>query len=258
MSFKVGIIQLDIHLGEITKNVTYALSLIQNMMGKGVRLIVLPELWSSGFDYKHLAKLAENTPKILQEVRQIITDDTIVIGTLPEVKKGKLYNIAFLTDKSGLLGWYQKIHLFTPTGENKHFTPGKEIAVIDTHLGKIGLLICYDLRFPEIARCLMLKGAEILVISAAWPLERIEHWRILLRARAIENQLFVIAANASGIQNKIKMGGHSAVISPDGRCLVEAGCFETILITEIDLKRVYAFREEIPCLKSRRPEVYNV
>ena len=92
--------------------------------------------------------------------------------------------------------------MFTPTGENKHFTPGKEIAVIDTHLGKIGLLICYDLRFPEIARCLMLKGAEILVISAAWPLERIEHWRILLRARAIENQLFVIAANASGLRIK--------------------------------------------------------
>jgi len=258
MSFKVGIIQLDILLGEITKNVTYALSLIQNMMGKGVRLIVLPELWSSGFDYKHLEKLAENTPKILREVRQIITDDTIIIGTLPEIKKGKLYNVAFLTDKNGLLGRYQKIHLFTPTGENKYFTPGKEIAVIDTHLGKIGLFICYDLRFPEIARCLTLKGAEILVISAAWPLERIEHWRILLRARAIENQLFVIAANASGIQNKIEMGGYSAVISPDGRCLVEADRFKTILITEIDLDKVYAFRQEIPCLKSRRPEAYNV
>jgi len=258
MLVKIGIIQLDIHLGEINKNVTYALSNIQNMVEKGVRLIVLPELWSSGFDYKHLAKLAENTPKILQEVQQIITANTLVIGTLPEIKKGKLYNTAFLIDKTGLLDFYQKSHLFTPSGEDKHFTPGKKAVVVTTHLSKIGVLICYDLRFPEIARCLTLKGAEILAISAAWPLERIEHWRILLRARAIENQLFVIAANASGIQNKIKMGGHSAVISPDGTCLGEADNSETILITEIDLKRVYTFREEIPCLKSRRPEIYNV
>ena len=258
MLVKIGIIQLDIHLGEINKNVTYALSNIQNMVEKGVRLIVLPELWTSGFDYKHLAKLAENTPKILQEVQQIITANTLVIGTLPEIKKGKLYNTAFLIDKTGLLDFYQKSHLFTPSGEDKHFTPGKKLVVTPSYLGKIGVLICYDLRFPEIARCLTLKDAEILAISAAWPLERIEHWRILLRARAIENQLFVIAANASGIQNKIKMGGHSAVISPDGTCLGEADNSETILITEIDLKRVYTFREEIPCLKSRRPEIYNV
>ena len=258
MLVKIGIIQLDIHLGEINRNVNYALSNIQNMVEKRVRLIVLPELWSSGFDYKHLEKIAETTPKILKKISQLVTDNTIVIGTMPQIKKEKLYNVAFLINKKGLLGEYQKIHLFTPTGENKHFTPGKESAVIDTHLGKIGLLICYDLRFPEIARCLTLKGAEILAISAAWPLERIEHWRILLQARAIENQLFVIAANASGIQNKIKMGGHSAVISPDGRCLVEADRFKTILITEIDLDKVYAFRQEIPCLKSRRPEVYNV
>ncbi|MDL1966932.1 MAG: carbon-nitrogen family hydrolase [Candidatus Desulfofervidus auxilii] len=258
MLVKIGIIQLDIHLGEINRNVTYALSNIQNMVEKGVRLIVLPELWTSGFDYKHLAKLAENTPKILQEVQQIITANTLVIGTLPEIKKGKLYNTAFLIDKTGLLDFYQKSHLFTPSGEDKHFTPGKKLVVTPSYLGKIGVLICYDLRFPEIARCLTLKGAEILAISAAWPLERIEHWRILLRARAIENQLFVIAANASGTQNKIKMGGHSAVISPDGTCLIEADDSETILITEIDLKRVYTFREEIPCLKSRRPEIYNV
>ena len=110
MLVKIGIIQLDIHLGEINRNVTYALSNIQNMVEKGVRLIVLPELWSSGFDYKHLAKLAENTPKILQEVRQIITDDTIVIGTMPQIKKEKLYNVAFLINKKRLLGEYQKIH----------------------------------------------------------------------------------------------------------------------------------------------------
>ena len=258
MLVKIGIIQLDIHLGEINRNVNYALSNIQNMVEKRVRLIVLPELWSSGFDYKHLEKIAETTPKILKKISQLVTDNTIVIGTMPQIKKEKLYNVAFLINKKGLLGEYQKIHLFTPTEEDKHFTPGKKLVVTPSYLGKIGVLICYDLRFPEIARCLTLKGAEILAISAAWPLERIEHWRILLRARAIENQLFVIAANASGIQNKIKMGGHSAVVSPDGRCLVEAGCFETILITEIDLKRVYAFRQEIPCLKSRRPEVYNV
>ena len=258
MLVKIGIIQLDIHLGEINRNVNYALSNIQNMVEKGVRLIVLPELWTSGFDYKHLEKIAETTPKILKKISQLVTDNTIVIGTMPQIKKEKLYNVAFLINKKGLLGEYQKIHLFTPTEEDKHFTPGKKLVVTPSYLGKIGVLICYDLRFPEIARCLTLKDAEILAISAAWPLERIEHWRILLRARAIENQLFVIAANASGIQNKIKMGGHSAVISPDGTCLIEADDSETILITEIDLKRVYTFREEIPCLKSRRPEVYNV
>ncbi|CAD7781567.1 Omega-amidase YafV [Candidatus Methanoperedenaceae archaeon GB37] len=157
MLVKIGIIQLDIHLGEINRNVTYALSNIQNMVEKGVRLIVLPELWTSGFDYKHLEKIAETTPKILQEVQQIITANTLVIGTLPEIKKGKLYNTAFLIDKTGLLDFYQKSHLFTPSGEDKHFTPGKKLVVTPSYLGKIGVLICYDLRFPELARLFNIK-----------------------------------------------------------------------------------------------------
>jgi len=125
MLVKIGIIQLDIHLGEINRNVNYALSNIQNMVEKGVRLIVLPELWTSGFDYKHLEKIAETTPKILKKISQLVTDNTIVIGTMPQIKKEKLYNVAFLINKKGLLGEYQKIHLFTPTEEDKHFTPGK-------------------------------------------------------------------------------------------------------------------------------------
>jgi predicted amidohydrolase len=257
MRYKAGIIQLNITLGEINKNVTNTLSIIQGMLKEGVRLVVLPELWATGFDYKHLKDLAKKMALVLKEVCQIISNDMIVIGTLPEIKEEKLYNVAFVIAKDKMLGSYAKAHLFPLSGEDKYFTPGKKSVVISTILGKIGLLICYDLRFPEMARCLTLKGAEILVIPAAWPLERIAHWRVLLRARAIENQVFVLAANASGTQGKIEMGGHSAIILPDGTYLAEADKPQSVLKAEIDLSDVYKVREKIPCLKSRQPEVYK-
>ncbi|MDL1970267.1 MAG: carbon-nitrogen family hydrolase [Candidatus Desulfofervidaceae bacterium] len=257
MSYKVGIVQFAIQPGKVEENIKHVFHIIENLLQKKTRLIVLPELWATGFDYIKLKELAQAPPLILVRLQRILPEDVIVIGSLPQIKADKVYNTAFITDKKGILVQYHKIHLFTPTGEDKYFTSGKEPVVISSPLGKIGLLVCYDLRFPELARLLTLRGAEVLVICAAWPQARIEHWRILLRARAIENQVFVIAANASGSQNNLKMGGHSAVISPYGEFLAEAGEEEAILQAEVDLDKVYIFRQELSCLQDRQPEVYH-
>ncbi len=257
MRFKAGIIQMNILLGQVEANLYQAIDAIEMLLKKETKLIVLPELWITGFAYPYIKYLAKKTPEILKMLQQAIKEEVTIIGSFPEIKAEKLYNSAFVITKKKILATYAKVHLFTPTGEQKYFTPGDKATVVATPVGKIGLLICYDLRFPEFARCLTLKGAEILAISAAWPLARIEHFRLLLRTRAIENQVFVIAANATGTQGKITMGGYSAIISPFGEPLVEAEEDPTFLQADIDLNMVHTFRQEIPCLKNRRPEVYH-
>ncbi len=258
MKFKAGIIQHSVKCGDIEYNKQVVFAKIRQLERQNVSLIVLPELWATGFAYKELELLAKQTPSLIHQIQEIISKKTIVIGTFAQIYQRKIYNTAFVIAKEGILGEYQKIHLFSPLKEDKHFARGWQWQTITSPLGNLGIMICYDLRFPELARCLTLRGAEILVVPASWPQTRAEHWKVLLRARAIENQVFVIGANACGIQGQIKMGGNSVIISPWGEILARANEKETILKTEIDTELIKRAREIIPCLKERRPEVYHV
>ncbi|MGH7792749.1 MAG: nitrilase-related carbon-nitrogen hydrolase, partial [Thermodesulfobacteriota bacterium] len=146
--------------------------------------------------------------------------------------------------------------LFSMAGENTYFKSGGERLVVDTPLGKLGVIICYDLRFPELARGLALNGAEMLVVPAQWPKARLNHWRTLAIARAIENQSFVIACNRTGRDTKEEYPGHSLIIDPWGDVLAEGEEEEGFIIAEIDLERVNVVRRTMRCFDDRRPEVY--
>jgi predicted amidohydrolase len=140
--------------------------------------------------------------------------------------------------------------------EDLFLKAGNKALLCDTSIGKMGVLICYDIRFPELARRLTLEGAEMLVVPAEWPHPRLDHWRTILKARAIENQLFVMAANRCGKQGMVRFCGNSMIVNPLGEVISEAGEREEAITAEIDLSIVTKYRKDMPALKDRRPEVY--
>lgn len=180
-----------------------------------------------------------------------------VIGSIAERKQDEVYNTCVITGPEGIIGTYSKVHLFRLMNEHKYLQQGNSCEVFQTTFGKIASVICYDIRFPELIRKVALSEARILFVPAEWPYPRLHHWRYLLLARAIENQLFVVAANRVGADKNNTFFGHSMVIDPTGEVLVEAGDTETILTCELDLGLVNKTRNLIPCFKDRKPGVYR-
>jgi predicted amidohydrolase len=131
-------------------------------------------------------------------------------------------------------------------------SPGARADVAETPLGTVGMTTCYDLRFPELYRVLVDRGAQLVVVPAAWPAARLEHWRLFTRARAVENQVFLLACNAAGTQAGVRLGGHSVVVDPWGRVVAEAGDDEEVLLAELDLQTLTDIRTEFPVLDDRR------
>ena len=261
---KAGLIQLDIRLGKITENLSSALKGIEKLGAENCDLAVLPEMWSCGFDNAKLYEHAKKTPDIIQRLQQAACDRNIVIaGSLPEKFGRRIFNTMVIIDKDGhIAGRYRKVHLFSLTGEHKYFGTGKKAVICTTSIGRVAPLICYDLRFPELSRVMALKGAQIFLVSAQWPIGRINHWDFLLRARAIENQVFVVAVNRCGDDPEISYGGHSALISPGGEVLASAMGKETdcpsVFCGQIDLEEAQNMRNLIPCLKERVPQAYEL
>ena len=253
---KAGLIQLDIKFADVELNVPAACDGIDRLAGRGTEIILLPELWSCGFDNQKLIVHAKKTPAILEKLGKKAKEYNIIIaGSLPEISGpeisgSKIYNTLYLIDKDGnIAAAYRKIHLFTPAGENNYFVSGNKEVVAETSIGPVGLMTCYDLRFPELCRSLALQGALIVLVSAEWPLVRIEHWDILLKARALENQLFIIAANVCGQDPNIVYGGCSQILSPQGKVIAKAERKACLLDVEIKMNKITEFRDQIPALK---------
>lgn len=249
---KVGIIQFSIEIGNIKHNLDRVVSYLNNLGEEGVRLVVLPEMWATGFAYQKLPDLAAETPRLIATLQDMASAYRMaVVGSLAEQENGRVYNTAFLLDgERGLVGKYRKIHPFPPTEEDRHFTAGRDLPVFETDFGKVGVVICYDLRFSELCRNLANKGATFIIVCAEWPLLRLEHWQILTAARAIENQCFVVATNCSGTDGKIIFAGHSRIIGPDGAILCEAGEKECFVAREIDPSQVEKTRHSFNTVHS--------
>lgn len=234
----LGFLQFDVVAGDPEANrdkVRFGLRELAEQNGYTPALVVLPELWSSGFDYRKIPAIAEKTPEILEELDHLAKKYQITIaGSLPEKKGGSYYNTLFITGPGGQHGSYRKQRLFAPMGEDSFFSPGLDYRIIKTPHGTIASLVCFDLRFPELVRSQVADGADFLVISAQWPKVRTEHWRILVQARAIENQLFVVACNRCGTTGRTEFAGHSMIVAPDGEILQEAGENEEHVIIGID------------------------
>jgi len=255
---KAAAVQFNITLGEIDRNLEKVANALQRVNAGGARLVVLPEMWSAGYAYRKLPELAEQTPRVLDQVCQWSKNfQMVIVGSLPESADDRIYNTAFVVDRGEVVGSYRKMHLFSVMRENDFLGAGDRCLVVPTSLGRLGVAICYDLRFPELFRKLGLEGAEILCLPAEWPVPRQLHWRTLLRARAIENQLFVVAANCCGRQGKLDFFGMSLLIAPRGEILAEGGDTATELLAELDFSEMDDYRNQIPVYRERRDDIYG-
>ena len=255
---KAAAVQFNLQLGDVDANIASALKGIERAAAAGAQIAVLPEMWSSGYDYRHLAELAERTPEVIERLCAVSeTSGMVLVGSLPEKQGDRLYNMATVIDNGTVKGVYRKLHMFSTMGEDRFLSPGDATLVVDTTVGRVGVAICYDLRFPELFRKMALDGAELICVPAEWPKPRQEHWRTLLRARAIENQLFIVAANCCGIQGKLDFFGMSLLISARGEVLAESGETDTVLNATFDRQEMTTYREQIRCFADRRPEIYG-
>jgi omega-amidase len=241
----IALAQLNVEYGNMQKNITAAESMIYSAIDKKCDLLMLPELWSTGFDYHHLDEYAENNLTLITRLQSIVDESNLTLcGSFIE-KQGSQFVNSFNTLQPHLPRTrYFKNHLFALMHEDKYFTPGETSLPFKSILGLTGMSICFDLRFADLFLDLRLHDTECFLMSAHWPLARINHWDILLQARAIENQAYMIAVNSVGQSGKDNYGGHSTVIAPDGEIIMRAPSDEEgLYITEIDPEKVKAIRK---------------
>jgi omega-amidase len=256
---KVAVFQFAAEDGEVFRNFETLQKMLARLK-KRVDLILLPEMWPSGFRVKGGDLLLRQTRGVLEDLKKWAREKGVyVVGShLEEDQRGYTNNASVIDPKGRIVGNYQKVHLFQMAGENRKFVPGKKIGVVNTSLARFGLSICYDIRFPELLRKEVLSGAEVLLIPSAWPKVRIDHYKSLLKARAIENLCYVVSANKIG-KNASGMiyGGHSIAFDPWGRRLGELGEKQGILTVTLDLDLLKKIRRSFPVFKARREEVYK-
>lgn len=261
MDLTISLGQMDVKLGEPERNLATVRTLAAEAARRGSDILVLPELWSTGYDLESAEKHATPTDGgIFAEVAALARQHRLhLLGSvLSRLEHGGVGNTAVLFNPQGEpLATYSKVHLFRLMEEEKYLTAGGALALADTPWGLAGLAICYDLRFPELFRAYALSGARIIFLPSEWPHPRLAHWQTLLRARAVENQLYLVACNRVGSSKGTDFFGHSCIVDPWGEVIVEAGETELLLTAPIDPARVDAVRKRIPVFQDRRPELYR-
>lgn len=252
---KIASIQLAMSDRPKEKNIEYALKLLDQAPQSD--LILLPEIWPCGFlsfdRYRFESEPVDGPTVTLFSEKALERKCHILMGSFVESEGENLYNTCILLDPEGnAVARYRKIHLFSyQSQENKILTPGKEIIVTDTPWGASGFSTCYDLRFPEFYRQMVDKGAKFFLIPSAWPQLRLEAWRLFNRARAHENLAYLISCNCAGMNQGKKYAGHSMIVDPLGRIIVEGGDGEEIVCAEIDSDQVNSVRKEYGFLNDR-------
>ncbi|MGA1819428.1 MAG: nitrilase-related carbon-nitrogen hydrolase [Thermoplasmatota archaeon] len=256
---EVCIVQPRLSLGDIDENLSSASSLINMASGEGpMDIVVLPEVFATGFPYDLLPELSKRAPEMISFMGDVAREhSTAVMFTLVVNDRGRFYNRFTALDRGGrTIAAYDKTHLFSRAGEDEFFTPGRTLTEFTLKGARIAPLICYEVRFPELARKHILNGVDILIYPAQWPAFRIFQWETLLTARAIENQCYVIGVGGIGDHGPTAMGGHSKVIAPFGDVLCSIDDRSGYSRTRIDPERIRDMRKRIPVLVERRPELY--
>lgn len=262
---KVKVFQFAIKDGNVQENIDKVTSLFHSEKLSNTDVVVLPEMWTSGYDLPNIEEYADNnlepTFGILADLAKQY-DVNIVAGSVPNIKDNKrVYNTAFIINSQGkLVHEYSKMHLVPMLDEPEYLQAGNEpVETFKLNGENAGVAICYDLRFPELFRDLAMSGAKVIFVVAEWPIERTDHWLTLLKARAIEIQCYIVASNTVGTQtNQTTFAGHSIIIDPFGKVLYEASSdTENIISAELDLSYVDKIRKEIPIFNSRRKELYK-
>lgn len=261
--WRIALIQCDIVLGQPEVN----RAKLEAAMDRAARaaekpdVILLPELWNTGYALTEIGRLADPEG---QNSRAWLAAFArrhgihVIGGSIAENRSGQVYNTMLVFNRSGEeVAAYSKIHLFRLMEEEKYLQPGERSVTFDLDGLPAGAEICYDIRFPELTRSLALRGAKLLFVAAEWPLPRLNHWRTLLIARAIENQMYVIACNRTGKGGGDEFFGHSMIIDPWGEIVAEGGEAEEIVTGSIDLTLVDQVRRRIPVFDDRRPLAYD-
>ena len=253
--------QMNIQPGDVERNLNTFETYTAEAARRGSDLVVFPELWSTGYvleeAHQHASTTGEGTfARIAEAAHQ---HHITIIGSVMEKWGDGVANSAAIISPDGeILDVYRKVHLFRLFDEEKYLQEGDAPVSLDMPWGKTGVAICYDLRVPELFRRYTVQdGARLIVIPSEWPLVRVEHWRTLLLARAIENQCYVIACNSAGQSGETVFAGHSMIVDPWGKVVVEAGETPQLITVDIELDLVDEVRSKIPVFEDIRQDIYG-
>lgn len=266
---RVAVAQIEPKLGEAESNLDLCLRMLDEAAADGCSLLVLPECSSAGYVFESPEEALAHAQEIPGPFTEALAAacgrlDVVCVAGMLEREGDALRNTAVVAGPDGLLGRYRKTHL-PYLGVDRFVTPGDELEVVDTPAGRIGVEICYDLRFPELTRALALDGAEIVVLPTNWPVEARANADVLTRARAYENRVFLLVANRVGRERDAEFCGWSQICNVRGERLVEAGqAEEALLVAEIDVGEAREKdivpspgRYEMALFGHRRPDLYG-
>ena len=268
---KLALCQMNV-IDDKKANIKKAGLMIAESVKKNADFIILPEMFNCPYSNDKFIEYGEEEQDsyTLNAISKLASENNVYIlaGSIPERENDRLYNTSYLFDKKGsVIGKHRKMHLFDidvkdriTFKESDVLTAGNKVSVVETEIGKIGIGICYDVRFPELARIMVEKGALILFYPGAFNMTTgPAHWELLFRSRAVDNQVFCVGvAPALNMDASYHSYGHSIVVNPWGEVLTEASEKEELIICEIDLNEIKKVREEIPVLKNKREDLYEV
>ena len=274
-SIKIALCQMNV-VDNKEKNIEKAIQMIKESEKQGADLAILPEMFNCPYENEKFIEYAEelDDSQTLKEISKIAKEEKIHVlaGSIPELERDddgeSIYNTAVFFDDTGKsLGKHRKMHLFDIDVKGKIYfkesdtlSAGNEFTIIKTDLGRIGIGICYDIRFVELSRIMALNGAEMLIFPGAFNLTTgPAHWELLFRSRALDNQVYAIGvAPALDEDASYNSYGHSIAVNPWGEVIDELDYGEELKIVEIDLDEIKRVREEIPILKNRRVDLYKI
>lgn len=267
---KIALLQMPV-CADKAQNLATAAHYIARAAGQGATLAVLPEMFLCPYDNRAFPAYAEarggDSYRALSRMAEAYRI-TLVAGSMPERDGERLYNTSFVFDPQGReIARHRKAHLFDidvqggqKFQESLVFTPGEDITTFRAEGRTFGLCICFDLRFPELFGCMALRGAEAVIIPAAFNMTTGPmHWELTLRARALDNQLFTLAAAPARVESAGYVSyANSMVCSPWGKVAACAGTEPNILLHDLDFEEVAQVRRQLPLLSARRPELYRI
>lgn len=268
---KLALCQINV-VDNKEENLKAASLMILESVKNNADFIVLPEMFNCPYANDKFIEYGEeeNDSQTLNNISSLANENNVYIlaGSIPEKENGKLYNTSYLFDRTGeIIAKHRKMHLFDIDVKDKItfkesdvLTAGDEFTIAKTEFGKIGIGICYDVRFPELARLMVENGALILFYPGAFNMTTgPAHWELLFRSRALDNQTYCVGvAPALNEDASYHSFGHSIITSPWGEVLAQAGEKEELILFEIDLNEIKKIREELPLLKNKREDLYEV
>lgn len=239
----LAVLQLCPSLGQVEKNLSYVLERIERVERGSV--VALPEMWQCGFDYENLKDHAKATERVLEALRQVSREKELtLIGSYPLQTERGIHNSAIIVDRGEVVGVRHKIKLFPLYEEQRYFLQGSENPIFELPGFRLGILLCFELRFPLLSWGL--RRAELLVVPSLWGAKRREHLITLSRARAIENQSFLMLANGWGRVGEEEYAGSSAIYGSWGEVLAFSEKGDSLLQVRVDLKEVERVRNSVP------------